>query len=150
MQGPGSQEGPCYGLNICVPPSIHTLGFLHSSAGKESVCNAGLGLIPWLGRSHGEGKGYPVQYFGPENSMDCIVHRVAKSWTQLSNFHFPWWVSGKESAYHCRRCKFDSCVGKIPWRKKWQPTPVLLPGKSHGQRSLVGYSPWVTKQLDMT
>ena len=41
-----------------------------------------------------------------------------------------------------RRCEFDSCSGKIPWGKQWQPTPVFLPGKFHGQRSLVGYSPW--------
>ena len=57
----------------------------------------------------------------------------------------PRWFSGKESAYHCRRhrrCKFDPWVRKIHWRRKWQPTPVFLPGKSHGQRSLAGYSPW--------
>ena len=41
-------------------------------------------------------------------------------------------------------------VGKIPWKRKWQHTPVFLPGKSHGHRSLAGYSPWVTKQSDMT
>ena len=45
---------------------------------------------------------------------------------------------------------FDPWVGKIPWRRKWQSTPVLLPGKSHGQKSLVGYSPWGRKELDMT
>ena len=51
-------------------------------AGKESVCNAGdLGSIPELGRSPGEGNGYPLQYSGLENSMDCIVHGVTKSWT---------------------------------------------------------------------
>ena len=53
----------------------------------------------------------------------------------------PSWCSGKESACQCRRLGFDPWVGKILWRK-WQPTPVLLPGKSHGQRSLVSYSPW--------
>ena len=42
----------------------------------------------------------------------------------------------------CKRCTFDPSVGKIPWRRAWQPTPVFLPGESHGQRSLVGYSPW--------
>ena len=41
-------------------------------------------------------------------------------------------------------------VGKIPWRRKWQPTPILLPGKNHGQRSLVGYSPWGHKESDAT
>ena len=50
----------------------------------------------------------------------------------------------------CRRSGFDPWVGKIPWRRKWQPTPVLSPGESHGQRSLVGYSPWGHKESDMT
>ena len=50
----------------------------------------------------------------------------------------------------CRRCRFDPWVGKIPWRRKWQPTPVFLPGKSHGQRSLEGYSPCGHKELDMS
>ena len=66
-----------------------SLGFLCGSAAKESMCNAGdLGSIPGLGRSPGEGKGYPLQYSGLENSMNCIVHGVAKCGTQLSNFHF--------------------------------------------------------------
>ena len=52
------------------------------STGKEFACNVGdVGLIPGLGRSPGEGKGYPLQYYGLENSMDCIVHGVAKSRT---------------------------------------------------------------------
>ena len=60
------------------------------SAGKESACNVeDLGLIPGLGRSPGEGKGYPFQYFGLENSRDYTVHGVAKSRTRLSNFHDP-------------------------------------------------------------
>ena len=55
------------------------MGFPHSSVGKESACNAGnLDLIPGLGRSHGEGKGYTLQYSGLENSIDCIVLEVAK------------------------------------------------------------------------
>ena len=49
-----------------------------------------------------------------------------------------------------RETRFDPWVGKIPWRRKWQSTPVLLPGKAHGQRSLVGYSPWGHKELDTT
>ena len=62
------------------------MSFPCGSAGKESACNAeGLGVIPGLGRSPGEGKGYPLQYSGLENSMDCIVHGVPKSQTQLSN-----------------------------------------------------------------
>ena len=65
------------------------MGFPGGSAGKESACNAGdLGSIPELGRSPGEGKGYPLQYAGLENSMDCIVYGVAKSQTRMSDFHF--------------------------------------------------------------
>ena len=65
----------------------------------------------------------------------------------------PLGLSGKESAYQCRRCRrrgFDPWVGKIPWSRKWQPTSVFLPGLSHGQRSLVGYSPWGRKESDTT
>ena len=59
-----------------------SLGFPYGSAGKESACNAGdLGSIPGLGRSPGEGKGYPLQYSGLENSMNCIAHGVTKSQT---------------------------------------------------------------------
>ena len=47
------------------------------------------------------------------------------------------------------RCTFNPWVGRIPWRRKWQPTPVTLPGKSHGPRSLVGYSPWALKRHDL-
>ena len=65
------------------------MGFSGGSAGKESACNVGdLGLIPGLGRSSGEGNGYPLQYSGLENSMDSIVHGVAKSQTRLRNLHF--------------------------------------------------------------
>ena len=57
--------------------------------GKDSTCNTGdVGLIPGLGRSLGEGKRYPFQYSGLENSMDFIVHRVSKSQARLSDFHF--------------------------------------------------------------
>ena len=57
----------------------------------------------------------------------------------------PWWLSAKESTCQCRRCRrlgFDPWVRKIPWKREWQPIPVFLPEKSHGQRSLVGYSWW--------
>ena len=64
------------------------LGFPCGLAGKESACNVGkLRSIPGLGRSPGEGKRYPLSYSGLENSMDCIVHGVAKSRTRLSDFH---------------------------------------------------------------
>ena len=65
----------------------------------------------------------------------------------------PRWCSGKESNCHCRRCKrlrFSPWVGKILSSRKWQPAPVCLPGKFHGQRSLAGYSPRGCKESDMT
>ena len=65
----------------------------------------------------------------------AAIHGVTKSRTLLSN---------------CRRPGFNPWVGKIPWRRKWKTTPVLLPGKFHGWRSLVGYSPWDRKESDMT
>ena len=54
----------------------------------------------------------------------------------------PWWLRGKEFTCQSRRFGLDPWVRKIPWRRKWQPTPLFLPGESHGQRSLVGCSPW--------
>ena len=68
---------------------LYEKGFPGGSDGKESTSNVGdLSLIPELGRSSGEGNGYPLQYSGLENSMDCLVHGVTKSWTRLSDFHF--------------------------------------------------------------
>ena len=69
------------------------LGFPGSPAGKDSACNAGdLGSIPGLGRSPGEGKGYPLQYTGLENSMDYTVHGITKSRAGLSDFHFHFFI----------------------------------------------------------
>ena len=69
--------------------TLEVTGLPCDSAGKESACNAGdLGSIPGLGRSRGGGKGYPLQSSGLENFMDCTVHGVTKSQTQLSDFHF--------------------------------------------------------------
>ena len=62
----------------------------------------------------------------------------------------PWWLNGKETPCKCRSHGFDPWVGKISWKRKWQPTPVFLPGKSQGRRSLVGYCPWGRKESDTT
>ena len=77
-----------------------------------------------------------------EASGPCDHSCSAGSPTIKHNYHLPW-VSGKESTCRCRRPRFYPWVRKIPWRRKWQPTPVLLPEESHGLRvpcSLVGYS----------
>ena len=93
---PAMQETPIWFLGQEDPlekgyrlPTPVFLGFPCGLAGKESACNEGdLGLIPGFGRSPGEGKSYPLQYTSRENSLDWIVHGVAKSWTWLSDFHF--------------------------------------------------------------
>ena len=68
----------------------------------------------------------------------------------VSGVGLPRWLSGKESACQCRGPRFNPWVRKIPCRRKWQPTPVFLPGESHGQRSLVGYRTWSHRETDTT
>ena len=73
--------------------------------------------------------------------------------TEYYSIRISRWHTGKESTCQCRRCNrhgFHPWVRRIPWRRAWQPTPVLLPGESHGQRSLAGYSPWGLKESDTT
>ena len=130
------------------------MGFPCGSVGKESACIAGdLGLIPGLGRSPGEGKGYPLQYSGLENSMDysswgCKESDMTEQ-LSLSPYiqDFPGGASGKEPACNAgdMRYGFNPWVGKIPWRKELLPTPVFWPGEFHGL-----FSPWGHKELDTT
>ena len=86
----------------------------------------------------------------------AVIHGVAKSQTRLSDWtelKEPGGTSDKEPTYQFRRLKrwgFDPWVRKIPGRRAWLPTPVCLPGGSHGRRSLEGCSPWCCKDSDMT
>ena len=93
-------------------------GFPGSSVGKESACNArDVGSIPGLGRSSGEGKGYPLQYSGLENSMDFIVHGVAKSRRQLNDFHFHFHLWRQNASHSCSQttvCGVLRVIGMIP------------------------------------
>ena len=107
----------------------------------------------------GEGNGNPLQCSCLENPRDggawwAAVYGVAQSQTRLKRLSsssssmgligLSWWLISKRIHLQCRsyrRYGFDPWVGKIPWRRKRQPTPVFLPGESHGQRSLAGYSP---------
>ena len=70
--------------------------------------------------------------------------------TQIIPWGLPWWLRWKSICLQCGRPGFHPWVRRIPWRRKWHPTPVLLPGEFHGWRSLVGYSPWSCKELDTT
>ena len=84
------------------------MGFPGGSAGKESVCNVGhLGSVPELGRFSEEGNSYPRQYSGLENSIDCIVYRVTRNRTRLSDFHFNS-VSGQGGTIHL--CHFEQAL----------------------------------------
>ena len=118
---------------------------------KNPPANAGdQGSIPGLGRSPGEGKGYPLQY----SDLHCIAHGAAKSQTRLSNFHFhsvKTWLSGKESTCQGRTPGFNPWVRKIPWKRKWQPTPIFLPGKSLDRGAWwATYSPCMGLQKSQT
>ena len=89
----------------------------------------------------------------------AVIHGVAKSWTRLSNWtelkHIIWIftdvytrLSGKEFTCQCRRRGFHLWVRKIPWRRKWKPTPVFLTGEFHRQKSIMGQSPRSYKRVD--
>ena len=93
-------------------------------------------------------------------SMSAQIHRNSCVYTHTHmhthNFMYiythtglPWWLTVKR-LLTMQETQVRSLVRKILWKRKWQPTPVLLPGKYHGQRSLVGYSPWGHKESDTT
>ena len=84
---------------------------------------------------------------GFNNSVPCTQFSINSS--SFKKLLIEDWgcFSGKESTYQCSRRKFCLWVRKIPWRRAWQPTPLFLTGKSHGQRSLVGYSLWGLKRV---
>ena len=63
------------------------------------------------------------------------------------SLRLPWWFSGKESICQCSRHRVYSWIRKIPWRRKWQPTPVFWPGKSFAHRTVAGYSLWGHKRV---
>ena len=82
--------------------------------------------------------------------MSTIKDKISMDLTEAG---FPRWFSGKGSACQgkiCKRQRFNPSVGKIPWRRKWQCTPLFLSGKFHGHRSLMDYSPWGGKESDTT
>ena len=95
----------------------------------------------------GEGNGNPLQCSCLENPRDggawwAAIYGVAQSQTRLKRL--------SSSSRRCWKLRFDPWVGMILRKRKWQLTPVFLPGESHGQRSLAGYSPWGSKESDTT
>ena len=129
-------------------------GFPSSSASKESACHAGdPGSIPGSGRSPGEGNSYPLQYSGLENPMDCVVHGVAKSRTQLSDLGFPAGFpggsDGKEST--CKAGDLGSVpgLGRSPGGGHGSPLQYSCLENPQGQGSLAGCR-WGHRESDMT
>ena len=135
------------------------MGFPSSLDSKASACNAGdPSSIPESGGSPEEGRASHscilawkipwTEALGLLQSM--ALQRVGHDWVTnihtMTNDRLPEWFSGKESTCQCRKRGFPPWVGKIPWRKKWQPTGGFLPGKSHGQRNLAGCSLWGYKR----
>ena len=130
------------------PPEAH-----HESWNRFSLTALGRNQPCWyldLGLQPPELWGNTFLLFKhPAGGIEYFVRRTI----QWRVWGLPRCQSGKESACQCRRCKRHGLcpwVGKIPWRRKWQTTPVLLPGESHGQRSLTGYSPLGCRESDMT
>ena len=87
--------------------------------------------------------------FFPHSCIETATTVTTSVLIRIMLLGFPGGSEGRV-CLQCRRPEFDPWVRKIPWRRKWQPTPVLLPGESHGQRGLVDYSPWDHKESDMT
>ena len=110
-------------------------------------------ILGWLAISFSRRSPNPgIEAGSPTLQADSLLTELLLEIANLPT-GFPGGISGKEPVYQRRRLKrpaFDPYVGKIPWRRAWQPTPVFLPGESHGQRCLAGYSPWGRKELDTT
>ena len=127
------------------------MDFPGGSDSKASAYNAGDPVsTPGWGRSPGEGNGTPLQCSCLENPMDwgawwATVPGVAKSRTRLNDFTFTFRDGLKLFFTRILLALLHNLLASsfpIIWRRRWHPTPVLLPGKSHGWRSLVGCSPW--------
>ena len=85
----------------------------------------------------------------PPPGLEAVA-RLSNNPGLHSHGGLPWWLSREGICLRCKRRGFNPCVRKIPWRKEWQPTPVFLPGEFHGQRNLMGYSPWSHKESGTT
>ena len=86
----------------------------------------------------------------PHSNLGMSLEIWASAWQFVKGFPSGSAVKNLSTIRRHRRPRFDPWVGKMPWRREWQPIPVFLPGESHGQRNLAGYSPWGRKESDMT
>ena len=136
------------------------LGFIIDASGKEPACQCRrqrYGFDPWVRKIPWRRKWQPTPVFllGEFHGQRNLVgysHVITQNWTLLKRlstaaFRLPRWLSGKESICQCRRHRFYLRVGKNPRSRKWQPTPVFLPRKPNGQKSLAGCSSWDCKRV---
>ena len=126
-----------------LPHSKSTTAVMQRPHFPQAVLSLWLNTVGLLGHGH--------SWKRKDSLVGDFVSRTSQQtcWTSFKLHCSLRWHSGKECACQCRTCKrhgFDPWVGKIPRSRQWQPTPVFLPGKSHGQRSLAGYSPWGCKR----
>ena len=107
------------------------------------------GFCPWI--CHSRSVDWPPLLIskGLTASWFPLPPRLPRTFTSLYKYSIPWWLRWLRICLQCSKPGFDPWVRKIPWRREWQPTAIFLPGEFHGQRSLVGYSPWGRKELDM-
>ena len=135
------------------PVSLHSTWDL-SFPTRDWTCSPCIGSTESLSLDH-QGSPYDNSIFHFSRSCHPVFLPVAVGFYPVTTVHIglPRWPGGKEATCQCRRRKsyrFNPWVWKTPWRRKWQPTPVLLPGEFHAQRSLAGYSPWGHRQSDTT
>ena len=110
-------------------------------------------ILEWVAISFSRRSSRPRDW----TRVSCIVGRHFTVWatrevlkvlgSAILGFRLPRWLSGKKIRLLTQKHRLNLWVGKIPRRRKWQPTPVFLPGKSHGWKSLAGYSPWGCKRV---
>ena len=149
--GPSSgRSGEASGMSRASrpPPGLHPLPQMRSPCWAHAHMSWGWDPSPGEGVQKGCSWEGPDPVARPPPSVAPRFSQSMDSWTA-----FPDGASGKESACQCRRRKrhgFNPWVGKMPWSREWQSIPLSLPGESHGQRSLVGYSPWGLKEPDTT
>ena len=143
--GEGNWKEPCVCVCVCVCACVCVCVCPHVSHGGTGFSSANQAFW-WLGFRQNHARSWSRMA-----ELCCSQIPDPTLWVnkRLLFFGLPRWCSGTESSCQCRRHKrrgFDPWVRKIPWRRKWQSTPVFLPGKSHGRRGLVGYHPWGHKE----
>ena len=142
---------PCCSPTLASPPCPHFPSLISSLLNHTPRCRSSAAPASWVSRvpqplslSLGAAPGSRELMAWAKFRLQSNMHTGC-----YSPIGIPRWLGRKETTSQCRRrrtLRFDSWVGQILWRRAWQPTPMFLPGKFHGQRSMAGYSPWGCKE----